>query len=374
MQVINRKNLRVLLGVGLFLSCVSPLLPQARQVDLRPKTVATFNGTVVTEDELYKAASADLEELRSQIQQMNAQMARTEHQVLENNLLRLLADKMFEAEALKRGISKDKYLEEELAGRVKEPTPEEIKAFYEENKQRYNQPFDKVSGDIRKFLIGERRGKAMGQLADHLKLQYGVEMFLPPLRVNVKTEGSPSLGPKDAPVTVVVFSDFQSSFCSQLDKTLHEVAKKYGDKVRLVYRNFALPSLHPYAEKAAEASLCAEDQNHFWEMHDLIFETQGQLKVEDLKAKAAKLKLDAEAFNSCLTSGKYAAKVKQDQKDGYAAGVAATPTLFVNGRFLSGALPLPELSKTIEEEIHIRSLRAAATAAQGVSPAPTKAP
>jgi protein-disulfide isomerase len=376
MNLLNRRNVKAILGLGLLFSCLPHLHgqnPAQRVVDLRPKTVATFNGMNVTEDELRAAAAADLDELKVRSQQFYATMARAERQVLETNLIRLLADKMFEAEAAKRGVTKEKLLESELAGKIKDPSADEIKAFYDANKQSYKQPLEKVSGDIRKFFVQERRDKAISEYADRLKAQYGVRVLLPPLRVNVKAEGSPSLGPKEAPVTMVVFSDFQSEFCSQLDKTLHEAVKKYGDKVRLVYRNFTVPSIHPLAGKAAEASLCAGDQNHFWEMHDLLFETQSQLKEADLKAKAAKLKLDTGAFNECLTSGKYAARVKQDQREGNVLGIAATPTLFINGRFLSGALPLTGISRVIDEEIRFTSLRAAA-AAQEASPSSTKTP
>lgn len=367
------RNFRTLVGLGLFF-CFLSALPAQVQVDMRPKTVATFNGKNVTEEELRRAAAADLDDLRIRIQQLNASMTRAEHQILESSLIRLLADKMFEAEAQSRGISKEKLFETELAGKVKEPTQAEIKAFYETNKQSYNQPLDKVSGDIRKFLKEERRNRALGDLADRLKSRYGVRVLLPPLRAKVRTEGSPSLGPKEAPVTMVEFSDYQSSYCSQLDKTLREAVRKYGDQVRLVYHHFAIPNLHPFAGKAAEASYCAGDQNHYWEMHDLIFETQNQLKEEDLKAKAAKLKLDSAAFNGCLTSGKYAERVKQDLQEGYNLGVAATPALFINGRFLSGALPLSVLSKTIDEEIRLKTLPTATTAAQAAPPSPAKTP
>jgi protein-disulfide isomerase len=365
--VFDIRHSRTISGLGLFLMCLSPLQAQ-KIVDLRPQTVATFNGKAITEEELRQAAADDLDKLRIQVQQMNAGVARAEHQILETSLIRLLADKLFEAEALKRGIPKEEFLEKELAGKIKEPSQQDIKTFYDANKQRFKQPLDQATtNEIRRILKTERRNRAMGDLADRLKTDYGVRMLLPPLRAQVTTEGSPSLGPKEAPVAIVVFSDYQSSYCSQLDKTLHQVVTKYGNLVRLVYRQFPLSPMHPYAEKAAEASLCAADQNHFWEFHDLLFETQSKLKEEDLKARAAELKLDPSAFATCLSSGKYAEKVKQDQREGYAHGVSATPAIFINGRFLSGALPLADLSKTIDEEILLkvhRSPEAAANAAK----------
>jgi protein-disulfide isomerase len=357
MQFPYRRTIRTALGLGLFISLLPPLPAQRKTVDLRPRPVATFNGETITEGDLRLAAADDLDKLHLQVQQMNATVAQTEHQILEANLIRLLADRLFEAEASKRGITKAALIEKELAGKVKEPSQPDIKAFYDANRQRFGKPLDQVAEEIRQILRRERRSKAIGDFADRLKVDYGVSMLLQPLRIKVGTEGNPSLGPKEAPVTIVVFSDYQSSFCSQLAKTLHEIVTKYPDEVRLVYRQFPLSQMHPLAEKAAEASLCAADQNHFWELHDLMFATQSALKEPDLRAKAARLKLDPGAFETCLTSGKYAEKVKQDQREGYSLGVAATPALFINGRFLSGALPLPNISRVIDEEIRLQPVR-----------------
>jgi protein-disulfide isomerase len=133
--------------------------------------------------------------------------------------------------------------------------------------------------------------------------------------------------------------------------TLKEVDKNYPGEVRLVFRQFPMAGLHPNAPKAAEASLCAAEQGRFWEMHDLMFEDQSGLKEDDLKAKAARLQLDAAAFAACLDSGKYADKIKRDLRDGALAGVSGTPAVFINGRFLPGAQPYQEMARTIDEEL-----------------------
>ncbi len=347
--------------LALFLSGIYPLAaqrataPKPAPAAPKPMVVATFSGTSITEEDLRKAAANDFDRLSMDVDHMNSSLARVAHQILETNLLHLLADKLFEAEAAKRGISKEAFLEKELEGKIKEPSPEDISAFYQANKQRFNQPLDKVSEQIRQFLKTDYRNKALGDLADRLKPGYGVKILLPPLRLKVGDDGSPSEGPKEAPVTIVEFSDFQCDSCSQLSKTLHEIVAKYGNKVRLVYRQLPLPQQHPLAEKAAEASLCAADQNHFWEMHDLMFDTQKALKEEDLKAKAAQLKLDTAAFDKCLDSGKYSGKVKQDEREAYSLAVSNSPSLFINGRPYTGATPMSEISKTIDEEIVLGS-------------------
>ena len=321
----------------------------------KPMVVAIFNGASITDEDLRKVAAADLDRLSLDVDQMNTNISRVAHQILEKDLLLMLQDRLFEAEAAKRGTTKEALLEKELQGKIKEPSAQEISAFYQANKQRFNQPLDKVQDQIREFLRAEYREKALGDLADSLKSKYMVRVLLPPVRSRVGDEGSPSMGPKDAPVTIVEFSDFQCEACSELNKTLHEIVAKYGNKVRWVYRQYPISQVHSFAEKAAEASLCAADQNQFWELHDLMFDTQKALKEEDLKTKAEVLKLDIKAFNSCLDSGKYTGKVRQDEREAYGLAVSNSPSFFVNGRYYTGALSAAEISKTIDEEILLSS-------------------
>jgi protein-disulfide isomerase len=116
----------------------------------------------------------------------------------------------------------------------------------------------------------------------------------------------------------------------------------YGDEIRFVYRDFPLTSLHQYAEKAAEASECADDQGKFWEYHDLLFANQSALDVDSLKSYAAQLGLDTAKFNDCLDSGKQTSEVQKDAADAQAAGATGTPAFFVNGLLVSGALPFED--------------------------------
>jgi protein-disulfide isomerase len=172
-----------------------------------------------------------------------------------------------------------------------------------------------------------------------------------PTRVDVTTAGHPAVGPATAPVTIVEFSDFECPFCGRLFPTLKSIEKIYLNRVRIVYRQFPLRKVHPRAEKAAEASLCAADQGHFWEMHDSLFGDQEHLTVDDLKARAAALKLDTTIFNACLDSGRKAAAVDSDIAEGAKAGVNGTPTMFINGRMMPGAQPFATIQAVIEEEL-----------------------
>jgi protein-disulfide isomerase len=120
--------------------------------------------------------------------------------------------------------------------------------------------------------------------------------------------------------------------------------------VRFVYRDFALPN-HPQAQPAAEAAQCAHEQGKFWQFHDRIFENQRALSNEIYLKLAADLGLDQKAFGECFASGKFRAQVQKDYQEGESLGVNATPTFFINGRFLSGAQPFEQFQSIIDDEI-----------------------
>ena len=313
--------------------------------------VAVISGVPVTEEELMKAAASDLEKLELQRLQANANLIRNRHEILESNLSRLIEGKVLAAEAAKQGVAVDALLEKELAGKVKEPTPQDVSAFYETNKTRIGRDFQTVSGQILQYLKSENYNKAKNEYVETLRKDYGVSISLEPLRMKVAAAGRPAKGPENAPVTLIEFSDFQCPYCANLSKTLQRVVADYGNDVRLVYRQFPLTQIHPYAEGAAEASLCAAEQGHFWEMHDLMFFDQRQLTEEGLKADAAKLQLDSTNFVQCLNSHRYAGKISEDLREGATLGVSGTPAVFINGRLLTGAQSYEELAKVIQEEL-----------------------
>lgn len=181
-------------------------------------------------------------------------------------------------------------------------------------------------------------------------------------KVEVSADDDPFLGPENAKVTIIEFSDFQCPFCRSFwRETLEKIKSEYidsGKSVRIVYRDFPL-SIHPLAQKYAEAAECAEDQDKFWEMHDKIFEKQDELgqgtinsyEVKDIKLWVQELSLNISEFNQCLDSGKYAEEVKKDFDDGQAAGVGGTPTFFINGIPLVGAQPFSNIKALIDQKL-----------------------
>ncbi len=161
-------------------------------------------------------------------------------------------------------------------------------------------------------------------------------------------------GKEDAPVTIVVFDDFQCPYCEKFfSGALPNIRSNYIDtgKVKFVFKHFPL-SFHQYAEKAAEAAECAGEQGKFWEMHDKLYENQNALDIDSLKSYAADLGLNTEQFNQCLDSGKYADKVKADFDQGVELGVRGTPTFFVNNQQVIGAQPYNVFRTVIEQELN----------------------
>ncbi len=172
--------------------------------------------------------------------------------------------------------------------------------------------------------------------------------------VDVSVDDDPMVGDPNAPVTIIEFSDFQCSFCARFhEQTFSELMQKYIDtgKVRFVYRDFPLDSLHPDAARAAEASQCAFEQGKYWEYHDILFKNQADIGEDKLKAYAVQIGLSADQFNSCLEDGKYSEEVSKDFMDGQAAGVTGTPSFFVNGKQIVGALPIASFETMIEEAL-----------------------
>ncbi len=161
------------------------------------------------------------------------------------------------------------------------------------------------------------------------------------ITVGGSTFTRPYVGPDNAKVTIVEFSDFQCPFCQRAYPTVEQFMKYYDGKVKLVFMEFPLTQIHPYAQKAAEAAECAADQGAFWDYHDQNFEAK-TLTVDDLKARAAGLGLDTAKFNTCLDTGAKAALVSSQEDAGSQAGVQGTPAFLINGELTSGALPFED--------------------------------
>jgi len=319
--------------------------------------VAVVNGQTITQEELEKAAAGELKGIETRKLQNDASLAQDKQEILQKALEELVAGKLIEAEAAKEKKTKDQLLEAEVESNIDTPSAEEVEAFYDANKDRIPIPKDQALPQVKSYLIERSRSRYRDMLVTRLKKDFGFKSYLEPLRAQVATAGFPSRGAANAPVTIVEFSDFECPYCGGLFPTLKQVEKNYPQTVRIVYRQFPLSNLHPHAMKAAEASLCANEQNKFWEFHDSMFGNQRELSLADLKQRAVDLKLDTQAFNQCLDSGRESASIQTDIQEGARVGVSGTPALFINGRFLSGNQPYSEIKDVIEDELQRKAAK-----------------
>lgn len=315
------------------------------------KTLAVVNGEAITEEQVQKAAAPELDRLEQKRQQFLVTQERDKKAAVEEALEGLVNDKLLGLEAKKRNITVNELIQQEVDNKVTVPTEETVRKFYDDNKAVINGSFIETALQIRNYIMERNHDNALASLLTKLRKDYGFKSLVEPDRATVQTQGHPAKGPANAPVTIVEFSDFECPFCGGLYPTLKKIEENYKDTVRIVYRQFPLNNLHPHAQKAAEASLCANDQDKFWQLHDAMFTDQQNLTVEDLKSKASKLSLNATTFSACLDSGKYAASIRESIAEGSKVGVDGTPALFINGRFLGGNQPYDEIAKIVDDEL-----------------------
>lgn len=206
------------------------------------------------------------------------------------------------------------------------------------------------------------------ELAEIKAILQGALKAQSPLKATVvSVSGRPSLGRRDAPATMVEFSDYQCPFCQRHFSTVYPLLKKeYIDtgRLRYVFRDFPIATLHPQAKKAHEAAHCAGEQNRYWEMHDILFENSKELSIPALKRYAQEIGLNGDQFNGCLESDKFSREVEKEIGEGAKAGVQGTPSFFIGpsgsgekitGTMVVGAQPLARFKQVIEEVLKASS-------------------
>jgi protein-disulfide isomerase len=170
-------------------------------------------------------------------------------------------------------------------------------------------------------------------------------------RYDVPSDGFYALGPADAPITIIEFSDFQCPFCKRWHAEVYEqLLAAYPGKIKFVYRNLPLTSIHPDAQGAAEAALCAGDQNVYWQYHDKLL-SGDTLGIGAYTQYAQELNLDLTAFNNCISTQKFKAAIQKDSDFALKLGVRSTPTFFINGLAIVGAQPLDVFKQVIDKEL-----------------------
>lgn len=296
------------------------------------------------------AWSVSLSDLDAEVAEELAEARREVHDARADALDAMIDRRLVEEEAERRGLSVDDLLRVEVLEKVPEPTEDQVRAVYDENAERIGKPIEEVLEPIRDFLRQQAAQAQAAAFVSGLREAADVRVFLEPPRVEVSGDDDPRLGPTDAPVTLVEFTDFQCPFCGRAQGTLKELRERYGDRISVVARDFPLP-IHGSAHLAAEAAECADDQGRYWEYRERLFADLQGMDRDDLVARAEDAGLVIDRFAACLDGGTHAAEVDADVRAGSEAGVTGTPTFFINGRMLAGAQPLEAFVKVIDEEL-----------------------
>ncbi|HET6439127.1 MAG TPA: thioredoxin domain-containing protein [Anaeromyxobacter sp.] len=326
-------------------------LPLAGCAKAKPdpkEPVAKIGSQTITAGELDKEVKGQLQQLENEYQE---KVYQTKRQALES----IIQKRVFEAKAKEAGVATpEELVQKDILSKIADPSDAEVQQVYDGAKANGQQlpPIEQVKPDIIRFIKAQKGQGELMAYYEKLKADQKVEILLPaylPPKVSVEAKG-PAKGPKNAPVIIVEFSDFQCPYCIRAEKTVSDLLAAYPEKIRLVYRDFPLP-IHKLAPKAAEASQCAADQDKYWEMHDKLFSVEGKLEIDNLKKYARDVGLDGDKFDKCLDSGEKAKVVAEAHKAGEDLGINGTPAFFINGRLISGAQPLDEFKKLVDAEL-----------------------
>jgi protein-disulfide isomerase len=314
---------------------VTEVTPPANDAE-RARVLATIKDEKITSGDVESALLPMIFDVQEQV-----------YKLRKDELELTINDTLLTQEADKRKITPKALLDTEV--KPKPVTDQQAQLFYEQNKERVSGDFAQTKDAIRQYLEQIELRQAERAFVEKLRAVASVQVFLvaPESPVfSISTNDQPSLGNANAPVTIVAFTDYQCPSCAAMHPTLERLVTEYGDKVRLVTRDFPL-SQHAEAFKAAEAAEAARDQGKYWEYVHILLRNQSTLTVDKLKGYASEIALDRTRFDSALDTGKFSESVQRDIEDGMKLGINGTPTIFINGRRVS-AKSYEELKATVE--------------------------
>jgi protein-disulfide isomerase len=310
------------------------------------RMVAQDDSSVVAEVGGVKLTMAELEQEESaKLLSAHYQYYQAETRALND----LIDKKLLEQKAKSENLTLEQLVDRDIKSQVKDPTEDQMKVYYEglETDQAYEAVRQKILEKIRQL----RTEKVRAAYVTALRVKSTVYVTLAPPRANVDLQNAQTTGPQKAPVTIVEFADYECPYCQKVAADVKKLQADLGDKVAFTYKDFPI---HSRSGKAAEAARCAGKQGKFWELHDELYRSK-ELDVDQLKAQARALKLDATEFDKCLDSGEEAAAVERDHKEGAHLGISGTPSFFINGHFMSGALDYATLRQIVEQQLTVQN-------------------
>jgi protein-disulfide isomerase len=344
-------GITILALLGFMLCSVGSAMPRGQKLQKEDKNccgdaslkdgdavVAVINGSrIIREKEIDEALGSQLYNLQERVYNLRKK-------ALDNLITRIL----LKEEAGKRNMSEEDLRAQLMPAQVDVKKADIDKAYTEMLSTLENMSEEEAKLRIKLDLEGRLRLDRYKAAVSELMNSADIQTYLvPPVATaaRINAEG-PSLGSKQAPVTVVEFSDFQCPYCKQASGMVKRLLETYGDSIRLVFKQMPL-SIHPDAFKAAQASICANQQGRFWDFHDVLFGAN-DLSVPALKKYAVSLGMRMNEFESCLESEASSASVRSDIQEAVRADVQGTPTFFVNGRILRGMRTAEDLKNLID--------------------------
>ena len=264
-------------------------------------------------------------------------------------------DFLLERQAQKENVTVAQLLERHVDATIpKDPDDATLRVYYEGVDT--NEPFEAVRDKILDHLRQRRLAKAKAAYVQSLRSQAKITVGVQAPRIEISLKNSAVRGPVGAPLVLVEYADYECPYCQQVQPTLDRLETEFKGRIAFAYKDLPLP-MHPHAQKASEASLCAGLQGKYWEYHDLLLKTKA-FEVPQLKAAAGQLGLEAATFDKCLDTGERAATVKATQDEGQKLGLQGTPSFFLNGRFFSGNLSYEQMRQMMEDELKRSTVQA----------------
>jgi protein-disulfide isomerase len=312
----------------------------------KPGVVAKIGDSEVTEDELIGDARSDIYELHKR-----------EYDLKMDRLNKLMEEKLIGAEAKKANMPTEQFITEKVVGKLT-TSDSEFKAFVKEKKipEEQLKEHPEYKQRITSYLENQKRQDKVQAYLANLTKKAPVEVyFKKPMmeRVTIELGDAPVLGKKDAKVQIVEFSDFQCPYCSRGAETMKAIEKKYGSKISIAFKNYPLP-FHERAQPAAEMGRCVKvigGDDKFWKFHDIAFKNQDKLDNDNLLKFAKEAGANEAKVKECYDKGQFKADIQKDSEYGNKVGVRSTPTFFINGQMVAGALPIEQFSEMIDDEL-----------------------
>jgi protein-disulfide isomerase len=305
------------------------------------QVVAVVNGQPITAAEVEERTAPSLLPLRQQ-----------EFDVRSKAAVAIAFERLQAAEAKRRGVSVEELMRIEVTDKIAPPAPERVEQMLRALRPTLSSDPAEARKQVVEALMTPAIEERQAAFQRELLAAAKYELRLAPPRVKIPVAAAdPQQGRAEAPVTIVEFSDFECPYCGRSQETLRAVQKEYGERLRVIFKQFPLEEIHEHARVAAEAALCAQEQGKFWPLHDWMFANVQKLSRDEIVAAAKTLGLAEERMGQCLDQHARGKDVDADVALGQQIGVRGTPAFFVNGRLLTGALSVADFKDVIDDEL-----------------------